>query len=447
MRSRSTLVCSLLALSLVPLASRAAVAAPTTNSPPKIDLVIAVDVSGSMRGLIDATRLKMWDVVRLLGRAQPTPQIRVGLVSFGGKHHDAGAGYVRKEIDLTTDLDAVAARLFALQIEGSREYVARAVQISTRQMAWDQGAKSLKILFVAGNESAHQDPAVMLSAALAEARQRGIHVNTIYCGKPASTDAYAWRQAAALGGGEFAAIDHNESVVARTSPYDAELARLSTALSRTYVAYGDSGKRRHDNQLAQDEQARKDGLAIAAERAAAKASPTYSNLEWDAVDAYEKRGRIVGVPADQEALVRGKLAERQKLRALIGALASTREQWLRGADRGGAGEVANPYSGSPAAGTATATASTTRAPATATPVAVAAAPSVVSQPAPAPSSEPATMASLHADPATLDSLRARRGPASTAPAKPAPKAKPTMRMDDAFSGAVERTATKNGFAF
>lgn len=432
MNSRSTLVCSLLALSMVSLATRAAVAAPPANGPPKIDLVIAVDVSGSMRGLIDATRLKMWDVVRLLGRAQPTPQIRVGLVSFGGKHHDARAGYVRKEIELTTDLDAVAARLFALKIEGSREYVARAVQTSTRQMAWDRDARSLKILFVAGNESAHQDPAVQLSTALAEARQRGIHVNTIYCGKPASTDAYAWRQAAALGGGEFAAIDHNQSVVAQTSPYDAELARLSTALSRTYVAYGDSGARRHANQLAQDEQAKKDGIAIAAERAAAKASPTYSNLEWDAVDAYDKGGRVVGVPADQEALLRTKLAERQLLRTQIGALASSREQWLRGAGRGGAGEIANPYGGSPPVGTATATATPTATPAASPPT---------------PQAEPATMASLHADPATMDSLRARRGPAATAPAKPAPKAKATMRMDDAFSGAVERTATKNGFAF
>src|SRR5436305_1481960 len=71
-----------------------------------VDLVIALDTSGSMNGLIDSARQKLWDVVNLLSQARPQPVLRVGLLSYGGdRGYDAHAGWVRKESDLTTDLD------------------------------------------------------------------------------------------------------------------------------------------------------------------------------------------------------------------------------------------------------------------------------------------------------------------------------------------------------
>ena len=64
----------------------AAIAAPTTKDKSdrgKIDLVIALDTSGSMDGLIDSARQKLWDIVNDLATAKPTPLLRVGLISFG----------------------------------------------------------------------------------------------------------------------------------------------------------------------------------------------------------------------------------------------------------------------------------------------------------------------------------------------------------------------------
>lgn len=42
-----------------------------TEPPPQIDIVIALDVSGSMSGLIASAKQRLWDIVNLLGRAQP----------------------------------------------------------------------------------------------------------------------------------------------------------------------------------------------------------------------------------------------------------------------------------------------------------------------------------------------------------------------------------------
>lgn len=447
------------AMTLVPTAASAqSESSQSSQQRPQIDIVIAVDVSGSMRGLIDQTRLKMWDVVRLLGQAKPTPRVRVGLVSFGGKYYDAAAGYVRREIDLTTDLDEVSQRLFALRVQGSQEYVARAVQTSTQQMSWSQDARALKILFVAGNESAHQDPRVNLESALRAARQRGIHVNTIFCGNSSSSEAIAWRSAAAIGGGEFAAIDHNRSVVAMSSPYDAELSRLSRELSGTYAGAGKTAEKRLANMLGQDSLAAKDGSAIAAERAAAKASPAYNNADWDAVDAYHATGRIAtstlpteiaSQPAPkQQEWIAAQAKQRQTIRARIAELAEKRGVFLSVNGTSGMGGVASatvatkgPVSTADAP-PPQADYGASRAPmggavaATATPMpTIAAAPVAAS--APPPAAEPSH--------AVFAAKPTKAKPATRAPTTPAPA--PAATMGDAVSGAVKRQAMQSAFSF
>ena len=80
-----------------------------------------------MRGLIDSARIKIWDIVNDLAKAKPTPYLRVALYTYGGSGPDypAQAGWVRKELDLTTDLDELYKALNAPKRAGSTEYVAR----------------------------------------------------------------------------------------------------------------------------------------------------------------------------------------------------------------------------------------------------------------------------------------------------------------------------------
>lgn len=290
-----------------------------------------------MDGLIDGARQKLWDVVTTLSKAQPQPILRVGIVSYGNTAYDAGKGWVRPDIDLTTDLDSVYGKLFGLTTNGGEEYVARAVQTSTDQMSWSKQQDALRILFVAGNESAEQDPSVKLETALADARSHGIFVNTIYCGPKSSPETVAWARTAALGNGRFAAIDQNRTVAIAT-PQDAELQRLSAQLNDTYVAYGTGGRARAANQKEQDKNATALSPPAAAARAVGKASALYSSADWDIVDA-KRDGKSIAasempeelraMPAAQrDEVIEKKAKDRATIQSRIQAVSKQREGYL-----------------------------------------------------------------------------------------------------------------------
>jgi hypothetical protein len=307
----------------------------------KVDLVIALDTSSSMDGLIDSARAKLWDVVLLLGKAKPQPIVRVGLISYGNDGYDRSVGWVRKEADLTTNLDDVYAKLFALRTNGGTEYVARAVHDATTQMQWDKNQDTLKIIFVAGNEPANQDPMIPVEKAVGEAREKGIFVNAIYCGSDSAGEAIGWREVAGKGSGQYAAIDQNH-VVAVATPMDGELQRLSGELNKTYVGYGAVGGLKAANQAAQDRNAMSSGGHVAASRAAAKASAVYRNDEWDLVDAAKHGKKKVAdmpvaelpapmqsmAPAERERFVEEKSQERDKIQRRIAELSQKREAYI-----------------------------------------------------------------------------------------------------------------------
>lgn len=314
-----------------------------------VDLVIALDTSSSMDGLIDAARGKLWDVVNVLAHARPSPILRVGLISYGNDGYDARAGWVRKDAELTTNLDDVYEKLFALHTNGGSEYVARAVHDAAGEMQWDRDPGTLKIIFVAGNEPANQDPQIPVERALGEARQKGIFVNAIYCGGDGAFDAPGWRQVASLGAGKYAAIDQNR-VVAINTPVDRELAELSNALNKTYVGYGAVAKEKVEQQAAMDGLSGAAGAPVAASRAAAKASALYRNDEWDLVDARAHGKKDVAhmkaaelpppmqrMSADERVqFLDGKARERAALQKRIAELSQKREQLIAAERKKGA---------------------------------------------------------------------------------------------------------------
>src|SRR5688572_10494033 len=96
------------ALALVP---AALVAAPPAAPSKPVDVVLCLDTSGSMDGLLDSAKRKLWAVVNDLAKMEPTPALRVGLYSYGNNTYDARRGWVRPEVPLTTDLDEVYKRI------------------------------------------------------------------------------------------------------------------------------------------------------------------------------------------------------------------------------------------------------------------------------------------------------------------------------------------------
>ncbi|MDH3641698.1 MAG: VWA domain-containing protein [Gammaproteobacteria bacterium] len=262
-----------------------------------IDIVIALDVSGSMSGLIDSARARLWDVVNTFSRAQPQPQLRVGIVSYGNPNYGAGSGYVRVDQPLTADLDSVNETLFAFGTNGGDEYVSRAIATSIDKLQWSQSSDAMRVIFVAGNESAEQAPVLSLNDVLAQATEHGITVNSIYCGAENDSVASAWRQIAFNTQGAYASIDQTSNVIAQIeTPMDVELAELSAELNNTYIPYGDEGEVRKERQQEQDDNAEGMSLGALASRVVTKASALYQNAKWDLVDAFEQGTPMSDIP-------------------------------------------------------------------------------------------------------------------------------------------------------
>ena len=259
-----------------------------SQAPRHVDLAIALDVSGSMDGLIESAKQRLWDIANELARAEPQPELRVAILSYGNPDYGLHTGYVSVDQPFTRDLDAVNKTLFAFGTNGGDEYVARAVHTSVSQLQWSDQPDALRIIFVAGNESAEQDPQILIEQASQMAIDRDIFVNTIYCGNDAPSVTTGWQKVAALTRGMYATIDQNVAALANiATPMDEALAVLNEELNQTYLAFGRDGTRFRDNQHAQDENAEQMSRAAAASRAITKASVLYNSAHWDLIDAME----------------------------------------------------------------------------------------------------------------------------------------------------------------
>ena len=309
-----------------------------------IDVVLCLDVSGSMNGLIDSAKRKLWDIVNDLGKAKPAPDLRVGLYSYGHTTYDPKKGWVRKEVDLTHDLDAIYQKLFALTISGGTELVARVCRDAVEEQKWSDDKNALKIIFVCGNESANQDKQVSLKEVADKALAKSININTIFCGPVSSRDATSWKDFARICDGQFASIDQDRArIAAVTTPHDKEIAELSARMSTTYVAYGREGKAKQENQRLQDANAQAAGIAVEAARGASKATTLYRNEGWDLVDRLkrEKDFDVKKVPVDElpdnmkkmtpeqrEAFVKEMTSKREDMQKKITELNVQRERYI-----------------------------------------------------------------------------------------------------------------------
>ena len=309
-----------------------------------VDVVICLDTSNSMDGLIESAKQKLWAVVNELATAKPKPILRVGLYHYGNSRLSPTNGWVQQLCPLTRDLDEVYSKLFALRTRGGTEYVARVVRAATGELDWNTDRRTLRMIFVAGNEPATQDEKTYkLRDICKAAATKGIIVNTIFCGNEAEGRRTGWADAAVWADGKYAAIDQNRGTVVISTPYDKELAELSASLNKTYIPYGARGKAGAAKQKAQDANAGKLNAAAEAQRSVTKATELYNNSGWDLVDAVAN-GKVdlakvkdADLPEHMRKMhveERGKyvdqmLARRKKVQAEIKDLGAKREKHVK----------------------------------------------------------------------------------------------------------------------
>jgi hypothetical protein len=321
------------------------------NKPGKpVDLVICLDTSNSMDGLIDSAKRKLWDIVNDFGRAKPTPFLRVALYSYGNDGYSASNGWVRQEVGLTTDLDKVSEKLFGLRTNGGTELVGRVSQAALRELDWSKDASALKVMFVCGNEPADQDREVKLDRLAEAAVLQNVIINTIYCGPRQAQETDKWKFLAERAEGKFMAIEQNSAHMVLAAPQDKRLAELSSKLNSTYVFYGAEADARKKNQTLQDSNALSfgagggaTGLSSAAGRGIAKASENYRMTDSDLVDRYQADPKMdfsklpekelsdelkKMTPEERKQYVIKKLEEREAIKKEINQLSKERAQYL-----------------------------------------------------------------------------------------------------------------------
>jgi hypothetical protein len=311
---------------------------------PRIQMALVLDTSNSMDGLIEQAKAQLWRITNELSTAVlrgQDPQLEVALYEYGKQDLPSKTGFIRQLVPFTEELDRVSEQLFALTTHGGSEHAGEAISRAVEELAWDDAQSTLRMVFIAGNESFHQGP-IAPRTALAAARSRGIIVNPVFCGSESSRVARGWKQGARIAGGRFMTIDHNETVVHRSTPHDAELARLGAELNDTYIPLGNRGVQGLSRQRAQDANARAMGGGAMASRVASKASKFYSNPSWDLADAVEKGAVDLDEleskalpkemqkmkPAERKAHVKRNRERRDELRARIRALKTKREAYL-----------------------------------------------------------------------------------------------------------------------
>jgi len=339
---RGLLIASALVLSLSPALSPAA-PLPLAESGKPVDVVLCLDTSNSMDGLIDSAKRKLWTIVNDLAKIEPAPTLRVALYSYGNDHYDTKAGWVRKELDLTTDLDEVYKKLYALTTKGGTEFVARVSRDAMAGLKWSDDKDALRIIFVCGNEPANQDKEVTLDSVAAEAKAKGILINTIYCGSPSHQEAEGWRQFASQAGGKYANIDQDRAEVAIKTPFDDEIIKLGTEINKTYCWYGACGTAAAANQVAQDKNAEKVSKEVAADRGATKATRFYCNAQADLIDRMltDKEFDLKKIkdedlpeemkklkPEEREAYLKKKAAERTEIQKKVTELTAKRAKFI-----------------------------------------------------------------------------------------------------------------------
>lgn len=310
-----------------------------------IEVAILLDTSNSMDGLIDQAKSQLWKMVNEISKARDDdgkmPLLKLALYEYGNSSLSANDGYIRQLISFTNDLDLISEKLFALTTNGGSEYCGEVIYKSVHDLGWSAEEENLRMVIIAGNEPFTQG-SVDYNEAIADATQKDIRINTIFCGDYQTGIDTDWQKGANIGNGKYFNIDQDEKVVHIPAPQDDELSELNSRLNSTYIPYGSLGTERYEKQSEQDSTASSYGIENLAKRVITKSSKNYSNETWDLVDAIDKnKVNLEDVESEllpeemrelsieeQEQYIESKKAARQDLQAKIQELSKEREVFV-----------------------------------------------------------------------------------------------------------------------
>lgn len=314
------------------------------SSENKIQVALLLDTSNSMDGLIDQAKSRLWNIVNTLTTLKyngKAPQVEIALYEYGNDGLQ-DENYIRQVTPLTQDLDLVSEKLYALRTNGGSEYCGAVIRDASANLKWDGNEKSMKLIYIAGNEPFDQGK-IGYKDAISKARVKNIYTNTIFCGSREEGIQSHWQNGATLGDGKYFNIDSNQKVIYIETPYDAKISRYNSQLNDTYIFYGYRGAELKSKQTLQDVNAESQSASNAVERAVSKSKKNaYKNDHWDLVDKVEKdKAYLSSIKEDElpselrgknrdeiKKIIDQKSADREKIQREINVLAKKRQEFI-----------------------------------------------------------------------------------------------------------------------
>jgi len=231
-------------MTLVYLALVAGLIAPFSAQPayaqkPVVEVAFVLDTTGSMSGLIENAKRKIWSIATSIVDANPAAEVRMALVAY----RDIGDEYVTKKFDLTTDIQGLYAELLKFKAQGGGDWpesVNEALDVAVTKLNWSQEKHVRRIVFLVGDAPPHMDYTQdrKYPEVLKDAKARGIIVNAVQAGPARDTERF-WREIAQLGDGKYIPIPQDGGVaLIIETPYDREILELQIKLNRTVLPYG-----------------------------------------------------------------------------------------------------------------------------------------------------------------------------------------------------------------
>lgn len=207
---------------------------------PHIQLVFALDATGSMAGLIGAAKEKIWSIASSLSQSSPAPKLEIGMVFY----RDKGDVFITKLIPLSTRLDDMYDKLMDIQADNGGdqpESVNQGLYEAVNKIEWSQNSKTVKNLFLVGDCPPHMDYSddVKYYETCKDAHKKGIIINTILMGNN-SEARLIWQEIARCGEGEYLEMNMNANDFVVKSPYDKEIEDMQRKLDDQRLYYGDA---------------------------------------------------------------------------------------------------------------------------------------------------------------------------------------------------------------
>ena len=310
----------------------------------KIQVAILLDTSGSMDGLIEQAKSRLWNIVNTLTTLKysgKTPTIEIALYEYGNDGIAAEKNYIRQVTPLTTDLDLISEKLFSLRTNGGSEYCGAVISDATKELKWDDGKNNMKLVYICGNEGFNQGP-INYKEAINDALKKDIYINTIFCGNQEEGVKLLWKDGADVAKGKYFNINSNETIRYIATPYDVRINELNIKINMTYISYGAQGEAKKMNQAVQDKNAESISVANFTERAVSKSKAIYTNTNWDLVDRVKEDEDAISKIKPEELptelkgksekeikiIVVEKTKEREAIQKEIAELAKKRQDYI-----------------------------------------------------------------------------------------------------------------------